>query len=77
MRFYRYKITMTDDTFYGIVVGSSLGDAADRVVYSFCTDDKANEEITAIEIGLLAPDEDGVLLLNKTLLDEIADDIIW
>ena len=79
MKFYRYEILTEDitgarDTSYGIAIGTSLGDAADRVADSFSND--IDHEVIHVKVELLAPDE-GVLLLDKDLIDKIAEEVIW
>ncbi len=79
MKFYRYKILIEDGTnekelTHGIVIGKSLGDAADRVANSFSNN--VDYEVTYVKVELIAPDDD-VLILNKNLIDKIAKEVIW
>lgn len=80
MRFFRYEICLEDasgvrEITYGIVIGNSLGDAADKVANAFSND--VDHEVAYVKTELLAPDDDGVLILGKDLIDKIAEEVIW
>lgn len=80
-KFYRYEISIQEDgarepeVTCGIVIASSLGDAADKVADGFAKN--PDYDVIYVKTELLAPPDDDILILNKDLIDKIAEEVIW
>ncbi|MCM1323930.1 MAG: hypothetical protein NC218_07200 [Acetobacter sp.] len=80
-KFYRYEISIQEEgeekpnVTYGIVIATSLGDAADKVANGFTR--QPDYDVIYVKTESLAPPEDDILILNKDLVDKIAEEVIW